>query len=102
MRGARPHDDRIVIVGIDEQTLQRNRLISSSRKNYATLVNNSNAGGARVIAFDVTFPTPESNSGDDALQKLQAELGVVGVACLAKQIQDLELPAIRTQRLLPP
>src|SRR5277367_3154073 len=75
MRGTRPHDDRIVIVGIDEQTLQEIGAFPIARKSYATLVNKLAAGGARVIAFDVTFPVPESNSAHDALQKLQAGLG---------------------------
>src|SRR5580692_566188 len=91
MRGARPHDDRIVIVGIDEQTLQKIDSFPLPRKNYATLINKLSAGGARVIAFDVTFPTPESNSGGDALRKLQAELGASASPMLRKQIQDLEL-----------
>ena len=39
MRGKRPHDDRIVIVGIDEKTLQKIGSFPLPRKNYATLVN---------------------------------------------------------------
>jgi adenylate cyclase len=91
MRGARPHDDRIVIVGIDEQTLQKIDSFPLPRKNYATLINKLSAGGARVIAFDVTFPTPESNSGAEALRKLQAELGATVSPGLRKRIADLEL-----------
>jgi adenylate cyclase len=91
MRGARPHDDRIVIVSIDEQTLQKIDSFPLPRKNYAELINKLNAGGARVIAFDVTFPTPESNSGVEALRKLQTELGASASPALRKQIQDLEL-----------
>jgi adenylate cyclase len=91
MRGTRPHDDRIVIVGIDEQTLQKIDAFPLPRKNYASLINKLSAAGARVIAFDVTFPTPESNSGGEALRKLQAELGASASPVLRKQIQDLEL-----------
>jgi adenylate cyclase len=91
MRGTRPHDDRIVIVGIDEQTLQKIDSFPLPRKNYATLINKLSAGGARVIAFDVTFPTPESNSGGEALRQLQAQLGASASPALRKQIQDLEL-----------
>src|ERR1700691_1140327 len=39
MRGARPHDSRIVIVGIDEKTLQRIGSFPLPRNNYALLVN---------------------------------------------------------------
>ena len=41
----------------------------------ATLVKQLSAGGARVIAFDATFPTPESQPTLDALEKLQNEVG---------------------------
>ena len=75
MRGKRPHDDRIVIVGIDEKTLQKIGSFPLPRKSYATLVNKLSAGGARVIAFDVTFPMPESNSAARRCEKLQEDLG---------------------------
>jgi adenylate cyclase len=91
MRGARPHDDRIVIVGIDEQTLQEIGAFPIPRKSYATLVNKLAAGGARVIAFDVTFPVPEGNSALDALQKLQAGLGSSASPALLKQLKTLEV-----------
>jgi adenylate cyclase len=91
MRGTRPHDDRIVIVGIDEQTLQKINSFPFPRKNYAELINNLTASGARVIAFDVTFPTPESNSAGEALGKLQAEVGAAASPALRKQMQDLQL-----------
>src|SRR5208282_6126476 len=58
MRGARPHDDRIVIVGVDERTLQQIGSFPFPRDSYALLVNRLSADGARVIAIDVTFPTP--------------------------------------------
>src|ERR1700729_4430425 len=77
MRGARPHDDRIVIVGIDEQTLQKIGSFPLPRKNYATLINQLNAGGARVIAFDATFPVPESNSATEALDKLRTDVAAI-------------------------
>jgi adenylate cyclase len=91
MRGARPHDDRIVIVGIDEQTLQEIGAFPIPRKNYALLVNKLTADGARVIAFDVTFPVPESNSAGAALQKLQASLGTSASPALLKQLKTLEV-----------
>src|SRR5262249_47184032 len=60
-RGERPHDDRIVIVGIDEKTLQNIGSFPLPRTSYASLVNRLTAGGVGVIAFDATFPTPENN-----------------------------------------
>jgi adenylate cyclase len=91
MRGKRPHDDRIVIVGLDEQTLQKIGSFPIPRKNYATLIDKLNAGGARVIAFDVTFPVPESNSAQEALQKLQSELGASASPALLEKVRALEI-----------
>jgi adenylate cyclase len=90
-RGKRPHDDRIVIVGLDEQTLQKIGSFPIPRENYATLVDKLNAGGARVIAFDFTFPVPESNSAQEALQKLQREAGASASPVLLKQMKTLEI-----------
>jgi adenylate cyclase len=91
MRGARPNDDRIVIVGIDEKTLQKIGSFPLPRSNYALLVNQLSAAGARVIAFDETFPVPESNSAKAALEKLQAELGPSASPALVKQVKDLAI-----------
>jgi len=91
LRGTRPHDDRIVIVGIDERTLQKLGSFPLPRKSYARLVQSLADAGARVIAFDATFPTPESNSGLEALRKLQAEIGPGAPPSLVKEIRDLEI-----------
>src|SRR4029077_11158679 len=90
LRGTRPHDDRIVIVGIDERTLQKLGSFPLPRKSYARLVQSLADAGARVIAFDATFPTPESNSGLEALRKVQAEIGPGASPFLVKEIRDLE------------
>ena len=90
MRGQRPHDSHIVIIGIDEKTLQEIGSFPLPRKEYALLVNQLSAGGARVIAFDVTFPVPESNSALPALEKLKTELGKSASPALLKQLGELE------------
>ncbi len=90
MRGTRPHDDRIVIVGIDERTLQKIGSFPFPRDSYALLVNRLNADGARVIAIDVTFPTPESNSASQALDRLQNELGPSAPATVTGKIKELK------------
>jgi adenylate cyclase len=90
LRGKRLHDPRIVIVGIDEGTLQKIGSFPLPRNNYATLVQRLNAGGARVIAFDFTFPTPESNSGPQALEQLQKNLGPSISPNVLKQVKELE------------
>jgi adenylate cyclase len=90
LRGRRPHDDRIVIVGIDEKTLQKIGSFPLPRKNYATLINQLNAGGARVIAFDATFPVPESNSATEALDKLRRDVASIAPPAVLTQMNELE------------
>jgi adenylate cyclase len=90
VRGARPHDDRIVIVGIDEKTLNKIGSFPLPRKSYALLVNRLSADGAGIIAFDETFPTPETNSAQDALEKLQQDLGPAASSAVLKRAKDIE------------
>jgi adenylate cyclase len=90
MRGQRPHDSNIVIVGIDERTLQKIGSFPLPRKNYALLIDKLSAGGARVIAFDATFPTPEASSGVQAIQELQRELGRSASPLLLRKMKDVE------------
>jgi len=89
VRGARPHDPRIIIVGIDEKTLQRIGSFPLPRNNYALLVNRLKEGGARVVAFDATFPTAETNSAEQALQTLQTQLGGSASPAVTKKIKEL-------------
>jgi adenylate cyclase len=89
-RGQRPHDERIVIVGIDEKTLQNVGAFPLPRTSYALLVNRLTAGGAGVIGFDATFPTPESNSAQQALSQLQSELGSSAPANVTARIKQLK------------
>src|SRR5271167_181804 len=75
MRGKRPADPRIVIVGIDDKTLQTIGSYPLPRSDYALLVRQLKQAGARVIAFDVTFPTAASSEALDVLARLQSEIG---------------------------
>jgi adenylate cyclase len=75
MRGERPHDRRIVIVAIDENTLRKLGAFPVGRDNYARLLDRLRAAGARTIALDLDFPTPEKNAALDALKRLQGEIG---------------------------
>jgi len=90
LRGVRPHDDRIVIAGIDEKTLQQIGSFPVPRSSYATLVDRLTADGARVIGFDVTFPNPETNSAIGALERLQEDVGKNASAAVTAKIRDLE------------
>src|SRR2546423_5824701 len=71
LRGPRPHDDDIVIVGLDENTLQKVGAFPFPRDAYARMVDQLAKGGAKVIAFDANFPVPENNSALDVLQELE-------------------------------
>jgi adenylate cyclase len=90
MRGQRPQDERIAIVGVDEKTLQKIGSFPLPRKNYALLVNQLKTGGARVIAFDATFPVPESNSAQPALEELKSDLGASASPAILRRVQAIE------------
>jgi adenylate cyclase len=90
MRGERPHDNRIVIVGIDEKTLQKIGSFPLPRSSYALLIKQLDAGGAGVIAFDETFPTPASNSAIEALEELRRDAGKSISPALLEKIKDIE------------
>ncbi len=90
LRGKRIHDERIVIVGIDERTLQKLASFPLPRNSYARLVQTLSIAGARVVAFDATFPTPESNSATQALHALRQELPHSTPASVLQHINLLE------------
>ncbi len=83
-RGLRPVDDRIIIVGLDEKTLQRVGSFPIARNYYAQAVDKIASGGPRVIGFDFDFPTPEKNSAVEALKKLETEFATSSPAVVEK------------------
>ncbi len=91
LRGERPHDDRIVIVDVDEKTLQGIGAFPLPRSAYAHLINRLSTGPASVVAFDFTFPGPESNAAKPALQRLQQDLHFPPGSRAARRILDLEV-----------
>ena len=98
LRGQRAHDPRVVIVGIDERTLQKVGSFPLPRKSYAVLVEKLAADGARVVAFDATFPTPETNSAAQALHRLQDELGASSPPAITEKISQLETASNQDMR----
>src|SRR3954465_6053494 len=90
MRGHRPVDDRVVIVGVDEKTLQRVGAWPIPRNAYARLVDQLSAGGAKIVAFDITFPTPEKNSAVEALKRLESEMGPNAPAAVIEKIRQIQ------------
>src|SRR5262249_39563281 len=89
LRGRRAVDPRIVIVGIDEKTLQKVGSYPLPRSAYAALVRNLHDRGASVVGFDMTFPTPASNESLAVLTRLRQELGP-GSASVTKKIETLQ------------
>jgi adenylate cyclase len=90
LRGKRAVDPRIVIVGIDEKTLQTIGAFPLPRSNYALLVRQLKQSGARVIAFDETFPIAASSEALDVLARLRGEIGASAPAKLQNQVLQLE------------
>ncbi|MBV9608161.1 MAG: CHASE2 domain-containing protein, partial [Acidobacteria bacterium] len=88
LRGPRPHDPNISIIGIDERTLRRVGSYPIARDHYARLIEKLHEGGARVVAFDVTFPSPEKNSGLEALRGLEQ---VVGSGAGRKVVENIHV-----------
>lgn len=73
LRGPRPHDENIVIVGLEENTLQKVGAFPIPRDAYARMVDQLAKGGAKVIAFDFNFPVPEKNSAVETLRELEKQ-----------------------------
>jgi adenylate cyclase len=90
VRGARPPDERIVIVGLDEDTLHKVGSYPIARNHYGTLVEKLHEGGARVVAFDFAFPTPEKNSAVEALERLRSEIAGMAPAAVMERIRRIQ------------
>lgn len=59
-----PEDNRIVIVDIDERSLQAEGQFPWNRIKVGQLVEQLRDAGALVVGFDVTFPEPDRNIRD--------------------------------------
>ncbi len=72
-RGSVEPDKRVVIVAIDEKSINELGRWPWDRKVIAKLIENLNSYGAKTIAFDIIFSEPSSPASDkalsDALQK---------------------------------
>ncbi|MFQ5724025.1 MAG: CHASE2 domain-containing protein [Terriglobia bacterium] len=62
LRGRAEPSDQIVIVAIDEKTLDDLGSWPFSRLHYTRMLENLRADGAAVIGFDITFPKPDEKS----------------------------------------
>ncbi len=89
-RGTRAIDDRIVIVALDEKTLQKVGSYPIARNYYGKAIGQMAAGGAKVIGLDYDFPTPEKNSAVESLQKLERELKGRASPAVLEKIRQIE------------
>ncbi len=85
LRGKREPDPRIVIVGMDEKTLDEVGSFPLPRNSYALLVRNLKNDGARVIGFDETFTLPAGGEALSMLSKLKSDFDST-----PKQKQEIE------------
>jgi len=70
LRGERPATEDIVIVAVDDKTLEKLNLNVWSRGNMASLVEHVSALGPKVIGIDYLYQLPEINSGLASLREL--------------------------------
>jgi CHASE2 domain-containing sensor protein len=61
VRGDRAPDHRIVIVGLDENSIPRLPRFPFARRNYVRLLDRLHAAGARLVLFDIAFDAPTSD-----------------------------------------
>src|ERR1700722_7694978 len=90
LRGKRAADPRIVIVGIDDKTLQTIGSFPLPRTDYALLVRKLKESGASVVAFDVTFPTAAASEALNVLARVRREIGPAAPTELQKIILQLQ------------
>ena len=78
VRGHRPPNDQVVIVAIDEPSLQQIGRWPWPRSVLADLVRRLDAAGAAVIAFDVILSEPEKSGELQAATRLAERLQKLG------------------------
>ena len=75
LRGTRPPTSPIVIVAIDQKSQDVLGHWPFSRSRFAETLDALGKAGAKVVAFDVTFPQPDDNSSLETLRRLRKEYG---------------------------
>jgi len=69
VRGRTPPSAQIVIVGIDQATLERLGSWPFSRLHYVRMLERLKKDGAAVVAFDINFPKPDEKSGLESVRR---------------------------------
>jgi adenylate cyclase len=64
--------DKVVLIEVDDESLEAINSWPIPRENWTTLVNNLNSYGTKVIAFDVLFPEESQSCGEISADDLLA------------------------------
>ena len=93
-RGPNPTPDRVVVVGIDDPTINtKGYTFPFRRKFHADAIRNLTKAGAKVIAYDVQFTQPSARPADDE-RLIEAVRAADGRVVLATSAVD---PGGKTQ-----
>lgn len=100
IRGKRPPTSPIVIVAIDQKSQDILGHWPFSRSRFAEAVDALKNAGAKVVAFDVTFPQPDDNSSLETLRNLRKGYGTGPGwnSAFSKRLQSLEADADNDQK----
>src|SRR5882724_8723944 len=79
-RGSLPPSSAVVLVTIDEKSLETEGRWPWPRSKLAAVVDRVSGDGAKVIAFDIGFLEPDENSGLALLDHVGRTIGALGVA----------------------
>lgn len=73
-RGLRTGSNDVAVLAIDEKAVETVGRWPWSRDKIAHVVNEAVRLGAKVVAFDIVFSEPDSNSAQPTLERLKSEL----------------------------
>lgn len=78
-RGVREAGHRVVIVAIDEKSVDELGRWPWPRSRIAELIRTVSDGGAKAIGFDTVFSEPDQNSGLNTIRALKERAGALGL-----------------------
>jgi Adenylate cyclase, family 3 (some proteins contain HAMP domain) len=84
----KPPSPKVVIVGIDDQSVQTIGTYPVPRDRYATALQNLEKDGAAVVAFDVSFPDSREKQTDDLFAKALADSTIPVILSYAAESTD--------------
>ncbi|MBI4167298.1 MAG: adenylate/guanylate cyclase domain-containing protein [Acidobacteria bacterium] len=96
LRGKREHGGKVVIVAIDQKSQDVFGRWPFPRSHFATMVDVLRESGARVIAFDATFPQPDQNSALLALKEVRQHYDKVARGGARNRAFDAHLKTLET------